>query len=71
MTLCARGPNAYAGDARALAPEGLRFVGAFRAATPGPEYAHAPPARAPTTWRFEASKGADAPLPAWLQKAIA
>ena len=70
VTLCARGPDAFAGDCRDLAPKGLRFVGAFEATSPGPGYAHAPAGRCPATWRFEASAAPDAPLPAWLAAAI-
>ena len=70
VTLCARGPDAFAGDCRDLAPKGLRFVGAFEATSPGPGYAHAPAGRCPATWRFEASAKPDAPLPPWLAAAI-
>ena len=70
VTLCARGPDAFAGDCRDLAPKGLRFVGAFKATSPGPGYAHAPAGRCPATWRFEASAAPDAPLPPWLAAAI-
>ena len=70
VTLCARGPDAFAGDCRDLAPRGLRFVGAYKATSPGPGYAHAPAGRCPATWRFEASAKPDAPLPPWLAAAI-